>query len=219
VLPLSCYRYISAIIYKHWIFQKWILNSNWWIITRISYLDQPAESVHLFVISPLPYLHMNRPTTAIKPSINMMFVIFRSVLVVGSLLSMVYSLSAGNLIRSRLTNKYHLMLQWFICYEMWCRQFHSTTTSRYMHSHIRDQLITHNWNFGVLSTKWTCRIEHLFRPHLLGLRWNGLMIRMSYVARNTLHSIYGKTTQSQNTVYLAPIKRSQIKGSVICRNH
>jgi hypothetical protein len=174
VLPLSCYRYISAIIYKHWIFQKWILNSNWWIITRISYLDQPAESVHLFVISPLPYLHMNRPTTAIKPSINKMCVIFRSVLVVGYLLSMVYSLSAGNLIHSRLTNKYHLMLQWFICYEMKCRQYQTSTASRHMWSHTWYKWVTNDWYIGILSTEWTYTNQPLFRAHLLFLGPRGL---------------------------------------------
>ena len=53
------------------------------------------------------------------------------------------------------------------------------------------------------------------------LSWSeqvGPWIHMFFVARDTLRSIYGKSTQLQNTVYLAPMKRSQIKGSVVCRN-
>ena len=46
--------------------------------------------------------------------------------------------------------------------------------------------------------------------------WMGLGIHMPGVAWDTLHSIYGKTTQLQITVYFAPIKCSQIEGSVIC---
>jgi len=42
---------------------------------------------------------------------------------------------------------------------------------------------------------------------------------MSGVAQDTLRSIYGNTTQLQNTEYLVPIKHSQIKGSVDCGNH
>jgi len=54
------------------------------------------------------------------------------------------------------------------------------------------------------------------------LSWSGQMgrwIHVSGVARDTLRSIYGKFTQLHNTVYLTPGKRSQIKGSVVCRNH
>jgi len=47
----------------------------------------------------------------------------------------------------------------------------------------------------------------------------GAWIHMSGVAQDTLHPICGKITQLQNTEYLAPIKRSQIEGSVVCRNH
>jgi len=39
---------------------------------------------------------------------------------------------------------------------------------------------------------------------------------MSGVSQITLHSIYGKTAQLQIAGYLAPIKRSDIKGSVVC---
>jgi len=121
VLCLWCYRYTSGIIQDHLIIPIGILNPKSWIITRISQLDQPSGSVHPLVMSPLHYLHINRPTTAIKPSANKMCIIFRLVLVVGSLLSMVYSLSAGNLIPSRRTNDSSLMLQWFIPYETRCR--------------------------------------------------------------------------------------------------
>jgi len=41
---------------------------------------------------------------------------------------------------------------------------------------------------------------------------------MSWAARDTLHLIYGKTTQFQITVYRAPMKCSQIKYSVIYRD-
>jgi hypothetical protein len=39
----------------------------------------------------------------------------------------------------------------------------------------------------------------------------GLGIHMSWVAWDTFHSIYGETTQLQNTIYLAPIKPGQIR--------
>jgi len=54
------------------------------------------------------------------------------------------------------------------------------------------------------------------------LSWSGEMgpwIHMSGVARDSLRLIYRKITLLQNTVYLVPIKGSQIKGSVVCRNH
>jgi len=41
---------------------------------------------------------------------------------------------------------------------------------------------------------------------------------MSSVVRDTLHSIYGKTAQLQNTLCLAPIEHCQIKGSVVSCN-
>ena len=71
----------------------------------------------------------------------MIRIIFRSVLVIESLLSMVYSLSAGNLIPRRRTNDYSLMLQWFSPREMRCRQYQPIMTSRDMQSHIRDKSI------------------------------------------------------------------------------
>jgi len=132
---------------------------------------------------------------------------------------MVYSLSAGNLIPTRQTNDYSLMLQWFIPYEVRCRQYQITTASRDMQGHIRDKSITNNSYIGAKAMEWTCTNHPLFRPHLLGLGQMGCTIYMSRVVRDTLHSLYGKTAQLQTTVYLAAIERSQIKGSVVCRNH
>jgi hypothetical protein len=67
------------------------------------------------------------------------------------------------------------MLQWFIPYEMRCRQYQTTTASQDMQSHILDKLVTNDWYIGVLSTEWTYTNQPLFRPHLFGLgRW-GLM--------------------------------------------
>jgi len=89
LLRLWCYRYTSRIIQDHSIIQIWILNQMSWVITGITLLDQPSGFVHLLVISPLPDLHTNWSTTAIMPSADRMCIIFRSVLVVESLLSMV----------------------------------------------------------------------------------------------------------------------------------
>jgi len=53
-----------------------------WIITWISWLDQPSRSFHLSVVTSLPYIRINGPMTAIKPSADETCIIFRSVLVV-----------------------------------------------------------------------------------------------------------------------------------------
>jgi len=129
------------------------------------------------------------------------------------------SLSTGNLIPSRPTNDYSVMLQWFIPSEVRCCQHQSIMTSQDMQSHISDKSITNDWYIRAQLAEWTCINQLLFQPDLLGLRWTGLAIHMSCVARDTLHPIYGNTTQLQNTVYSAPIKHSQIKSSVVCRNH
>jgi len=144
---------------------------------------------------------------------------FQSVLVAESELSIVYSSLAGNLISSRQRNNYHLMLQWFIPYYLRCHQSQTGTASRDIYSHMRDRRVSNDWYMEVLSTKWTCTNQPWFWPQLLGLGQKGLFIRMCWVAQNTLCSIYGETTQLQNTVYLAPIKLSQIKSSVIWRKH
>jgi len=89
LLRLWCHRYTSGIIQDHSIIQIWILDPKSWVITPISLLNQPSGFVHLLVIFPLPYLRTNWSMTAIKPSTYRMCIIFRLVLVVGSVLSMV----------------------------------------------------------------------------------------------------------------------------------
>ena len=88
-----------------------------------------------------------------------------------------------------------------------------------MQSHIGDQLITNNWYNGAQSNESTYTNQPLFRAYLLGLGRMGLVIYMSWVAQDTLRSIYGNTTQLQNAVYLAKKMPTQIKGSVVCHNH
>jgi len=58
-------------------------------VTRISILDLPFGFVHLLVISPLPDLCINWSMTTVKPSANIMCIIFGSVRVTTSLFSMV----------------------------------------------------------------------------------------------------------------------------------
>jgi len=84
-----------------------------------------------------------------------------------------HSSSAGNLIPSRRTNDYPLMLQWVIPWEMRCRQHQSIMTSWDMQSHIRDKSITNNGYIGAQSTKWTYTNQPLVRSHFLGLgKWD-----------------------------------------------
>jgi len=84
-----------------------------------------------------------------------------------------HTLSAGILIPSRQTNDYSLMLQWFIHYEMRCRQYQNTITSRDMQSHIRDKSTTNNRYIGAQSTECTYRNQPLVRPHFPGLgKWD-----------------------------------------------
>jgi hypothetical protein len=116
-------------------------------------------------------------------------------------------------------NDYSLLLQWLISREIRCRQNLNIMTSRDMQSHIRNRSITNNRHIRAQSTKWTWTNIPLVHPHLLGLWQMGLVIHMACVALDTLRSIYGKTTQLQNTSSLAPITGSQIDGSVIGRNH
>ena len=68
-----------------------ILDQESRIITRICVLHLPSRLVHQLVTSPLPDLHINGPIAAIKPLANKMCMIFRLVLVVVSVLSMVSS--------------------------------------------------------------------------------------------------------------------------------
>jgi len=72
-LHLWCYRYTSGIIQDRSIIQLWILNLTSWILIRISLLDQPSGFVHLLL------------------SASEICIIFNSVLVIGSPLSMVSS--------------------------------------------------------------------------------------------------------------------------------
>ena len=51
-------------------------------ITQMSSLDQPSGSVHLLVMSSLPYPHINKPMTVIEPSAVKIVCIFMPVLVV-----------------------------------------------------------------------------------------------------------------------------------------
>jgi len=89
VLHLSCYRYTSEIILDHFLMLRWILDPESSIITRISLLDLPRRLVHQIVTSPLPDHHINRSITAIRPTTRKMCIILRSVMVVGSLFSIV----------------------------------------------------------------------------------------------------------------------------------
>ena len=88
MLHLWCYRYTSEIIRDNSIIQIWILHPNTWSITSISKLNQSSGSVHLLVMSSLPYLHINRPMTVIELSTIKIVCILIPVLVVWSLLSM-----------------------------------------------------------------------------------------------------------------------------------
>jgi hypothetical protein len=83
-----------------------------------------------------------------------------------------------------------------------------------MPSHIRNQSITKSRHIVAQLTEWTYSNQPLLRTNILGLGRMAPMIHVSWVARDSLRSIYGKTTQFQNTVYLASIKCSQIMGSV-----
>jgi hypothetical protein len=116
----------------------------------IYHLDFPIGSIfriiHQLVISPLHYTNINRPTTVIKLSTRKIWIIFKSVLDVRSLLTMVYYLSAENLIPSHQTINYSLMLQWFCPYEMTCHRYQTTTASRDMESYIWDKIVTKESN-------------------------------------------------------------------------
>ena len=78
LLCLWYYRYISGIILDHSMILIWIFDPESRIITRISVLDLLSILVHQLVISPLPDLHINRSTTAIWPTANMMCMILGS---------------------------------------------------------------------------------------------------------------------------------------------
>jgi hypothetical protein len=62
-----------------------------WIITLISVLNLPSRLVHQLVTSPLLDFCINGSMTASRLSMNKIYIIFRSVLVVGSLLAMITS--------------------------------------------------------------------------------------------------------------------------------
>jgi hypothetical protein len=126
------------------------------------------------VMSLLPHLPTNQPTTAIMKMKSKIWVIFWSVLVTGSLLSVVYSLSAGILIPSCGTKDYSLMLQSLIPYEMRCRYYPTPTASWDEESNTGDMVVTKDRYIGVLSTEWTCTNQPLFRLHLLGLHIQGM---------------------------------------------
>ena len=171
------------------------------------------------IISSLIYLCINRPTTAIELNTNKMYTIFMSALVVWSLLSIVIPYQQETLFLDAAQTTILSCSNGSVPGEMRCRQHYTIITSRDMQGQIRDKTITNVGYSWAQSSEWTCMNQLLFRPQLLGLGPMGRSIHMSWVARYTLRSIYGKTIQWQNPVYLASIKRSQIKGCVVCRNH
>jgi len=179
VLRLWCYRYTSGIIWDHSIIQVWIFHSKSWIITWISWLDQPSGSVHLLVVSSSPYLCITGPTTAIEPSAYKMCIICRSVLVVWSLMSMAIPYRQESLFLDAeqtaiLSCSNSLVLgRWGV-----------VNIKPLLHLEIDRVIyeiskITNHWYIGVLTTEWTYTNQPLFRPHLLGLGRMGLAIYMS----------------------------------------
>jgi len=86
---LWCNRYICGVILDHSIILIWIFDPEPRIITRISALDLPSRLVHQLVTSPVTDLYISRSTTAIRPTANTMCIILGSIMVIGSLLSMV----------------------------------------------------------------------------------------------------------------------------------
>jgi len=165
VLRLWCYRYISGITLDHSIILTWIFDAESQINSWISVLDLPSRLAHRLVTSPLLDLRINRSTTAIRPGTSKMCIIFGSIMVLESLLSMV--------IPSHRPNHYLLMLQWFIPYEMRCCQCQTTMTSQDMQSHIRDRSRRNNRFIGALSTEWAYTNQPSVQPHFLGLgKWD-----------------------------------------------
>jgi len=126
---------------------------------------------------------------------------------------------AANLISCHWTNNYWLILEWFILKLMRCQQHQSIMASRDMKSHIWAKLITNNWYTWAQLTEWTYMDQCQLQSHLTGVGQMGLEIYISCLAQDSLHSMYGKTAQLQNTLFLAPIKCSQTKGSEVWRNH
>ena len=169
-----------------------IFDTKSWIITQISTLDLPSGFVHILVISPLPYLRINGSVTTVKPSVNMMCIIFGSVMVAMSPFSMIIPYWQGNLIPSRRPNDYSIILQSFILNEMMCRQYQITMASWDMQRHIRNKSVTNN------RYRSPAYRMDLYESILISttLSWSG-QIRagtyMSWVAQDTLCSIYGKT--------------------------
>jgi len=169
-------------------------------------------------MSSLPYLHINRPTTVIESSAIKIVYIFMPVLVVWFLLSMAIPYRQETLFLDAeqmtiLSYSNGLVLgRWgvvnikpFWHLEM-CRVI--SEISQYPTIDISEP----SWPNGLVRIN--PYFDHTF---LVWCEWD--LRYMSWVARDILRSIYDKTTQLQNTVYLAPVKRSQIKGSVVCCNH
>jgi hypothetical protein len=87
-----------------------------------------------------------------------------------------------------------------------------------MQSHLQNKSGTNNQYIAALSTAWTDTNQPCLQPLLVYLGQMELEIHMSRVAQNTLYLISGKPAQLQVTGYLAPIKRNQIKDSIIRHN-
>ena len=74
-----------------------------------------------------------------------------------------------NLISTRRTNDYSLILQRLVADKMKCRQYQTTMRFQDIQSHIGDCSVTNNRYIGTLSTEWTHMNQPCLQPHLLGL--------------------------------------------------
>ena len=84
-----CSRAISRNVLNHSVIPIWIFNRESWYITCISVFPLPPWLYHKSVRAQFPDLVINRSKTMVRPGDSMMWIIFRSVLVIQSLWSMV----------------------------------------------------------------------------------------------------------------------------------
>jgi len=102
-------------------------------------IDLPSGFVNQSVISPLADLYIHWSMTTIKPSASKMYLIFRLIMVVGSLLSMVTTYRQGTFFLVTEQMKIHSCFNGLFRAEMRCRQHQNVVISREMQSHIRDK--------------------------------------------------------------------------------
>jgi hypothetical protein len=152
------------------------------------------------VISSLPVLPNNRPTTAIKLNANKMCIIFKSVLVVWSLLSKVIPYRQETLILDAEQMTILSRSNGLVLGEMSCHRPQTIMIFRDMQSHIRNKSITNDWYIGAQSTKWTCMNQPLFRPQLPGLGQLGLTCVLSG-AGCSLFNIWQNSTVAEYCIF------------------